>query len=721
MPEKRAINQKLQQSRSGRAENAKAITSADRWARFKKVLAQPVSGASLAIFRMAVGLVMALEAFSLLRPSASTAGKVMLETYYTGADIKFHLPYALFEWLPWFPKTEMYAVVGLLAMGGLMMALGFFYRFAAVLVFLTWGYLYAVECTRTYWMSYYYLELLIAFLLIWMPAAREYSIDAWLFKSRPRTVPYWTVILLRGQLLIAYFYAGVAKLNSDWLLDAVPMRNFLANSRFLGGLHSAGLAYFLSYAGAIFDLSVGFLLLFRRTRTFAFVALVLFHATNHFVLFKDILWFPLLGIATATIFLDPDWPKRLGRKTLSVKLHGSPVPAASVGTGTLCFVIGWLAVQALIPIRQFIIPGDGRFTWEGLSFSWRLKTEIYSSSPCAISIHDSAIISRDSSDKMEVNWAAWHGDKVIYHEVSPEQIKWEELPEIVVLFEPEIGERIIYNPFAGSNTVRTEAESRARLNRIWQEIYSRQPETSRRTVPLSDIVDGYASALKNKGASVPATREETLALLLRTHGRAGNGQMIPFLRRVHPFGMQNASAVSAPFLVVEDRALFHSSAARLPEIDRAAWKSSDYARAKGEKYIQKGGEALVIHTPEIDLEMRTRLPQVCILESQRTDAEPVSISWDYLKDVPVSKGMHISTQPFLLRRYARRVATLWEKEYGRRPAVHARTAVSLNGRPAQLLVDPEADLASVSVTHWWHNPWIRDLELARIPLESLRK
>src|SRR5689334_16854313 len=116
MAKKRSITQ---QPPRNPGEGQPRPVAPDRWTHFKNALARPVSGASLAIFRMAVGLVMALEAFSLLRPSASTAGKVMLETYYTGPDIKFHFPYAWFEWLPWLPRSGMFAVVGLLALGSL--------------------------------------------------------------------------------------------------------------------------------------------------------------------------------------------------------------------------------------------------------------------------------------------------------------------------------------------------------------------------------------------------------------------------------------------------------------------------------------------------------------------------------------------------------------------------------------------------------------------------
>jgi len=77
--------------------------------------------------------------------------------------------------------------------------------------------------------------------------------------------------------------------------------------------------------------------------------------------------------------------------------------------------------------------------------------------------------------------------------------------------------------------------------------------------------------------------------------------------------------------------------------------------------------------------------------------------------------MHVSTQPFYLRRYARRVAEIWQRDYGRRPIVHAVTSMSFNGRPPQPLVDPAADLATVPVAWLRHNPWIKDLETPRIP------
>ena len=177
---------------------------------------------------------------------ASANGSIPLETYYTSPDITFHFPYPAFAWLPLFSPAIIKLIVWTLGLASIALAAGLFHRLAATLVFLTWGYLYAVESTRTYWMSYYYLELIFCFLIIWLPADRRYSLKhafssktaepqkSAKSKSVPiqpiNTVPYWSILLLRLQLVITYFYAGVAKLNADWLLDAQPVRRFLVDA-----------------------------------------------------------------------------------------------------------------------------------------------------------------------------------------------------------------------------------------------------------------------------------------------------------------------------------------------------------------------------------------------------------------------------------------------------------------------------------------------------------
>jgi len=732
-----------------------------RWARWKSLLSVEVNGASLAVIRIAFGVIMALEAYWLCHPSASTFDKIPLEVFYTGTNIHFHFAYPGFAWLPVLPPHWIYFVVGLLAVGGVFLAAGFLYRLSAAAIFLSWGYLYAVESTRTYWMSYHYLELLLAFLLLWMPAARRFSVDAWLWRVRnwPKTVPFWTIFVLRGQLVISYFYAGVAKLNADWLQDAEPVRYYLANSNVLPHLGksgladflrhillSNGLAYFISYAGAAFDLSVGFLMLFRRTRIFAMVLMVIFHATNHFILFNDIVWFPLLGVTTATIFLEPDWPERLwnwlrrphlakphwawagfgavlfpvvgaalGWKLAPSKASASAGATRAIGRWVAPLVVVWLVWQTLMPLRQYLIEGDSRFTWEGLSFSWRLKAEVYRSTPCEMLVEDGAVVNTDAAGRSRINWNEWRGEKAIYRKVTPGRINWPQFPELVVLLEPMVGERVLFNPFARSATGLTEEESRERVKVLWKELYGREPEAIQTTTPVPQIFSACAGILRARGYT-PKTGDEIFALLNQILSKGEDQQLLDILMKMAPFALEGQPAApSRPFLSIQDSVLLKQTGPPRLRIDPARWIQGPGTRTQDSITADAGGEPMVLYTSAGMSEFRQKLPQATISDAQDNLGRRAAISWNYLTELALSQAMHMSTQPFLLRQYARHVAALWEKEYGRRPAIHSTTAVSLNGRPFQALVEPDADLASVGASRLHHNAWIRQLEVTRIP------
>jgi hypothetical protein len=64
----------------------------------------------------------------------------------------------------------------------------------------------------------------------------------------------------------------------------------------------------------------------------------------------------------------------------------------------------------------------------------------------------------------------------------------------------------------------------------------------------------------------------------------------------------------------------------------------------------------------------------------------------YLND---RQAREFSAQPDLILRLAHRIADDIEAREGARPVVRARALASLNGRPAELLIDPEVNLASV--------------------------
>src|SRR5258706_7663445 len=158
--------------------------------------------------------------------------------------------------------------------------------------------------------------------------------------------------------------------------------------------------------------------------------LCIFHGTNHFLIFKDIEWFPLLGVLTALIFFDPDWPERFwnwlrhpritkpdwgwffagaflfpavgaafGWRSRADNLVASTNAGPAKNNLVPVLVAAWLVWQALMPARQFLIAGDSRFTWEGLSFSWRLKAEVYRCTPCELRLEDPGVVSRDETGR----------------------------------------------------------------------------------------------------------------------------------------------------------------------------------------------------------------------------------------------------------------------------------------------------------------------------------
>ena len=74
-----------------------------------------------------------------------------------------------------------------------------------------------------------------------------------------------------------------------------------------------------------------------------------------------------------------------------------------------------------------------------------------------------------------------------------------------------------------------------------------------------------------------------------------------------------------------------------------------------------GGEPLIVYTGDMGAEAGELLPQAYLMDFLDAPAQPPVIYWNSLRDLSASKSIHISNQAFYLRRYARRVAQLWEQ------------------------------------------------------------
>jgi len=329
-----------------------------------QALLKPTDVASLATFRVLFGLILVWEVYRY-----HSYGRIPY--YYI--DPKFYFTYEFFPFLAPLPGQWMYLVFFVMGLSALGVALGFFYRASAVLFFLTYTYVFLLD--KAQYNNHYYLISLLAFLLIFVDAHRWVSIDQKLRSNlSDNFVPYWQLFILRAQVVIVYFYAGVAKINIDWLAGR-PMDDWLlkrAHYPVVGPFFETELAaFFFSYGGLLFDLSIGFLLLWRRTRLPAFLFLLFFHLMNKWLFNIGI--FPYLMIAATILFVDADWPRRiLGRAKLNLP-NTPPSSFLNRRMLALSFVAIYLGLQILIPLRHWLYPSYVAWSEEGHRFSWRMK------------------------------------------------------------------------------------------------------------------------------------------------------------------------------------------------------------------------------------------------------------------------------------------------------------------------------------------------------------
>lgn len=341
--------------------------------RFPACLFRPVDIASLAIFRVAFGLIMVWEV-------GRYFANGWIERFYIVPT--YHFGYWGFEWIKPWPGNGMYYHFVLLGILAAMISVGWCYRVSSIAFFFAFTYVFLIDQVR--YLNHFYLVILVSFLMIFMPAHGAFAVDArFIGRIRRDWVPVWTVWILRTQMAIVYAYAALAKFNGDWL-RGFPIREWLVarQDSLIGGPWCSypTTALLFSYTGLLFDLLIVPLLLIRRTRPFAFAAVIVFHLTNVWLL--DIGIFPFFSITLTTLFFSPDWPRRVFTKRappndgepLSVDDRISPVSCAT-GRQKIV-VIGWslfFAIQLVIPLRHYVYPGDVDWTEEGYRYSWRMR------------------------------------------------------------------------------------------------------------------------------------------------------------------------------------------------------------------------------------------------------------------------------------------------------------------------------------------------------------
>ena len=335
-----------------------------------RFLETPVDIAGLAAFRILFGVMMTMAMGRFL------ARGWVRELYVAPA---FHFTYPGLEWVRPLPDFWMHAHFVLLALLGVGIALGCCYRLCIVLFFL--GFTYVELLDQANYLNHYYFISLLSGLMIFLPAHRAWSIDAWRKPMlRATTTPAWTLNVLRFQVAVVYFFAGLAKVNADWLLHAQPLRLWLAargDLPVLGSwLNELWVAYAGSWCGALFDLTIPFLLLHRRTRGPAYLAVVVFHVAT-WLLFH-IGMFPWIMMVAALVLFPADWPRSLVQRVGKVFGKFPAFTALPCAEGarlprwSLALLATYVAVQLALPLRPYLMPQPAAWTGDGFNLAWQV-------------------------------------------------------------------------------------------------------------------------------------------------------------------------------------------------------------------------------------------------------------------------------------------------------------------------------------------------------------
>lgn len=333
-------------------------------------LTEEVSGAPLVVFRILFAVMML---FSIIRFAANG----WIDALYVKPS--FFFSYYGFEWVKPLNEVGIYTVFILMTIAILLVFSGYLYRVGCVVFFLLFTYVELID--KANYLNHYYFISLVSLLLCFLPLNHK-------------TVPRWAVLVLQLQIAIVYFFAGVAKINTDWLLNAMPLKIWLATKTetpIIGQLlNKPFTAYFFSWCGMLFDTFIVFFLFNRKTVKYAYIVVVVFHILTA-ILFPVIGVFPFVMIVGATIFLPAsfhEWiikkgkfkHEKQGTPAHFDKCYTEPFDKLSItlvkGLNAPRFFAPFFAIyfliQILLPLRSHFYTGNLFYHEQGYRFSWRV-------------------------------------------------------------------------------------------------------------------------------------------------------------------------------------------------------------------------------------------------------------------------------------------------------------------------------------------------------------
>ncbi|HEY0245205.1 MAG TPA: HTTM domain-containing protein [Mucilaginibacter sp.] len=330
-------------------------------------LNEPVDAASLAFFRIVFGSVMLFSQLRFL-----LKGWVYL--FYIKP--KFFFKYYGFYWVHTLPGNWMYVPWIAMIACLVLIIIGKYYRVAITSFFILFTYAELLDLTN--YLNHYYLITLLSFIMIFLPMNASFSLDARRWKQ-PATVPRWTLGVLRLQVGMVYFFAGVSKIKYDWLIKGEPLKIWLGacqNIPLLGKWLSMPVtAYVFSWVGMLFDLTAVFFLLNKRTRPYEYMVVVVFHVMTLWLFYIGI--FPLVMMGVALIFFSPVFHRRILTKYF-FWLNKNGIGSARTFSFSknkrvyACFFGVYFLWQGIMPLRYLFYPGNVLWTEQGFRYAWNV-------------------------------------------------------------------------------------------------------------------------------------------------------------------------------------------------------------------------------------------------------------------------------------------------------------------------------------------------------------
>jgi vitamin K-dependent gamma-carboxylase len=324
---------------------------------------QPVDNSSLILFRILFGLLIFIEC----------AGAI-----FTGwvkdvfIDPEFTFTFIDFSWLQPLPGNGMYVYYGLMALAGLMVMLGFFYRIGIISFFILWTTTYLMQ--KSFYNNHYYMLVLLSFIMIFMPAEKYFSFDVAQKRSEESHVcEKWCITVLLMQVSLVYIFAGIAKLYPDWY-EGRPVEIWFrakADYPFLGKfLQLEYVKTAVVYGGFFFDLFIVPLLLWSRTRFLGFVLGLIFHLFNAVVFLIGI--FPFMMISLNILFFPSEKIKNIFFRKKSLILNENNYSHRFNKKIIFSAIVIYFLIQLYLPVRHYFFKGNVYWTEEGHRMAWHM-------------------------------------------------------------------------------------------------------------------------------------------------------------------------------------------------------------------------------------------------------------------------------------------------------------------------------------------------------------